>query len=234
MTTEAQIGQETPNDIRKSLSCRALECARYGYESACRDRRDLEAKLRGLAGISGISIGGIAALAGNHRIGALARILLFALVVVLAIIALALGVVFTLRGLRIRDHEVPPPAREFLEDAIVMSGDPADDLPCLRARAREWTAKATMQYAVSEESIRRVNDSKAEQVSRAETCLLIGACLGAVVLVAVAGGPLLADPHSSGQATCVTSHLDSTRTNHRSHASPRIRHDVSRAHASSE
>lgn len=234
MTTEAQIGHETTNDIRKSLSRRALEYARYGYESSCQDWRDLETKLRGLAGISGIFIGGIAALAGNHRIGELAHIPLLALIVVLAIIALALGIVFALCGLRIRDHEVPRPAREFLEDAIVMSGDPADDLPCLRARARAWTAKATMQYAVSEESIRRVNDSKAEHVSRAETCLLIGACLGAVVLVAVAGGPLLADPHPSGQATCVTSHLDSTRTDRGSHASPRVRDDVSRAHASSE
>jgi hypothetical protein len=89
MTIEAQIGHETTSDIRKSLSRRALEYARYGYESSCQDWRDLETKLRGLAGISGIFIGGIAALAGNHRIGELARIPLLALCVALASVSLA-------------------------------------------------------------------------------------------------------------------------------------------------
>ena len=58
MTTDAQCkqettgSQETADDIRKSLSRRALEYSRFGHESACQDWRDLETKLRGLAGIS--------------------------------------------------------------------------------------------------------------------------------------------------------------------------------------
>lgn len=240
MTTDAQCkqettgSQETADDIRKSLSRRALEYSRFGHESACQDWRDLKTKLRGLAGISGIFIGGIAALAGNNRIGELARSPLIAVVVVLAILALALGIVFALRGLRVRDLEVPRPAREFLEDAVAIGRDSNDDVACLRARAREWTAKATMQYAVSEESIRTVNATKAEQVARAETCLLIGACLGAIVLIVVAGGPLWAEHHVSSPGACRIRNLRSPRTDCGSPESSAGWRDLSRAWASAE
>ena len=215
MTTDAQCkqettrSQETADDIRKSLSRRALEYSRFGHESACQDWRDLETKLRGLAGISGIFIGGIAALAGNNRIGELARSPLIAVVVVLAILALALGIVFALRGLRVRNLEVPRPARE-------------------------WTAKATMQYAVSEESIRTVNATKAEQDARAESCLLIGACLGAIVLIVVAGGPLWAEHHVSSPGACRTRNLRFPCTDCGSPESSAGWRDLSRAWASAE
>jgi hypothetical protein len=154
--------------------------------------------------------------------------------VVLAILALALGIVFALRGLRVRDLEVPRPAREFLEDAVAIGRDSNDDVACLRARAREWTAKATMQYAVSEESIRTVNATKAEQVARAETCLLIGACLGAIVLIVVAGGPLWAEHHVSSPGVCRTRNLRSPRTDCGSPETSAGWRDLSRAWASAE
>jgi hypothetical protein len=56
MTTDAQCkqettrSQETADDIRKSLSRRALEYSRFGHESACQDWRDLETKLRAASG----------------------------------------------------------------------------------------------------------------------------------------------------------------------------------------
>lgn len=180
---------EPADEIRKSLSRRSLEYARFGYESACQDWRDLEAKLRGLAGISGIFIGGIAALAGRTGLGwpDAARFAMF--ITIGAIIALACAVVFALRGLSVRDYELPRPSRQILEDAIRIIDDGCSAADCVRLRARDWTARAAREYANSEATLSAVNVSKVGDVRRAQGALLIGSILGTAALLFAILGP---------------------------------------------
>lgn len=189
MPTAIRHNSEPADEIRKSLSRRSLEYARFGYDSACQDWRDLEAKLRGLAGISGIFIGGIAALAGRAGLGWPDAARFTTLITIGAIIALACAVIFALRGLSVRDYELPRPSRQILEDAIRIIDDGCSEADCVRLRARDWTARAAREYANSEATLGAVNVSKVGDVRRAQGALLIGSILGTAALLFAILGP---------------------------------------------
>jgi hypothetical protein len=171
--------QQVPDEIHKSLAHLILDYGRLEFADACATWRDIERKAQGIVAVSGVFIGGTAAL--MPRILTHGCVMMAGLALVIA--ALIGATVFSVLGLRVSQYTALTESSEVRQRAQQVLR--ATDGQAVKVAIREFVNELAKDISETSAGIDSVNQRKAAWVLAGQVCLAVGVVLGGVVMIAM-------------------------------------------------